>query len=140
MLLEMEKMNFIESLSFSPLDLTNGKLVDYKITLKSTVHLDDEDKLFITFPEEVGVDNSVACSPLEPPEGPQGVDEVDCRKVSDNSLVAELVQVSEKTGEFSFLVRGIRNPPSFRRSGLSSNIKVTTSENYNIEELKKEQY
>ena len=50
---EMSRMNFMNSLSIQPVDLTNGAITDYVFSFDSFVHLKDKDILNVELPVRV---------------------------------------------------------------------------------------
>ena len=73
---EMSQMNFLDAMSFKPLELRNGAIADYHFVIDSFVYLDDADILLIDLPPQVLPNSDITCQVIQP--DPVGVLDVDC--------------------------------------------------------------
>lgn len=55
-------MNEFEKISITPLDLTNGFVGTYNISIDSRIQLRNGDKLIVVLPEEISVPGAITCS------------------------------------------------------------------------------
>jgi hypothetical protein len=79
-------------------------------------------------PKELSLALSVECRAADPPVGALSVS---CSGV-DKSVWVSLDSLDQETGEFEFIVDGIKNAPSFRETGSFSEVYMQTSDFFNI--------
>ena len=58
---EMSEMNFLDAMSFKPLELRNGAIADYHFVINSNVRLADNDILLIDLPPQVLPSSGITC-------------------------------------------------------------------------------
>ena len=127
----MSVMNTMTGIEIKPVDLTNGLVTEYIITIDTFVFLGDRDLLLIKTPEEVGFGpDGLGCKAVSP--APVGVTECSAETNDNESFFVQLDEIARHAGIFEVAVSGLKNPPNFRRSGLFSNIKMQTYDYYNI--------
>ena len=127
---EMSRMNFMNSLSIQPVDLTNGAITDYVFSFDSFVHLKDKDILNVELPVRVQPLAQVICSAQQP--DPVGVLSASC-SANENFLTIQFDDIDKLDGEFEVIVSGIKNPSSTRKTGTASNIFMETADFFNIQ-------
>mgnify|MGYP000238662547 CR=1 FL=1 len=76
----MSVMNTLTSIEITPVELINGKVVEYRIKIDSFVNLKNRDRVMITTPETVTFGrDSLSCYPVEPE--PIGVTKASCERI-----------------------------------------------------------
>jgi len=128
----MNEMNELERIKFVPMNSTNGAITTYEIYLDSFVHLEGGDILYVQFPPEVVLTESVSCGIGDTI---YGLARAECSAVGQK-LIAHVYDLNQKSGRFIFEVHGVKNPPSFRLSSHFDFIYMQTMANFPIQEIR----
>jgi hypothetical protein len=90
----MDNMNSFASIELKSLNLTNGHVGTFNVSIESAIEVRKGDKLFITVPASMSVANTVTCAP-----GELGIVEVSCISLG-NTVKATFVNITQALGTF----------------------------------------
>jgi len=126
----MEQMNFFESITFKPINPTNGFVGTYNVEFNSFVEVKNYDMLIFTFPAEMrAMAEKVNCEPSTVTGN--NVLKVSCTGTG-NSLLVKYEKINRSTGTFGILLNGIQNPPSLRKSNPIFDVQLNTKDDWPI--------
>lgn len=129
----MTTLPSIKSVSVSTNNVYNGGTASLTFDLISDFDLVTNDILYITFPAEITLPSSPACSPVSQ------LSTIVCTSPSTNKLKAVMKFSSSPLADgtkFSFKVNNVKNAASTKKSSEFTPIQIFDSSNSNLGEFK----